>query len=111
MKKLILTFLLGVPLYCLAQQDSVHYKGKAQFCMMHISTRTLSSKINIVADTGQVTGLLSDKRLRDDHGKLLEFNSEIDAVNYLTTQGWELVNTVAVHGDDSPRYLFRRKTN
>ena len=43
-------------------------------------------------DFGQETAnLFSDDRLIDENGELIEFNSMIDALNYMSKLGWEFV--------------------
>ena len=46
-------------------------------------------------------------KLRDENGRLVLFNSAVDALNYLNGYGWELF---AIHGDScDARYVMRRK--
>ena len=52
----------------------------------------LSTKCTVRIDFGQETAnLFSDDRLIDENGELIEFNSMIDALNYMSKLGWEFV--------------------
>ena len=54
--------------------------------------RLLSTKCTVRIDFGQETAnLFSDDRLIDENGELIEFNSMIDALNYMSKLGWEFV--------------------
>lgn len=82
--------------------------------MIVATEKVLSSKINIIVDFGQETHLLDfkDNRLRNEAGKPIAFNSVIDALNYMATQGWEFVNAYALSdgsGGKVLNYVMRRR--
>jgi hypothetical protein len=66
---------------------------------MIVSGKMFSNKINIIIDFGQEDFKWSkDYRLRDEQtGKPKEFNTIIDALNYMGKQGWTLVNAFPVN--------------
>lgn len=66
--------------------------------MVLATSKFLSKKVDITVDFGQEVKLFSfkDQRLKDDAGKVLAFNSVIDALNYMAKQGWEFVNAYAI---------------
>lgn len=112
MKKLLLLLLLCSPLLSIAQTDSVKIKPHEQYCMILATSKFLSSKVNITVDFGQETKLFSfkDNRLKDDEGKIIAFNSVIDALNYMATQGWLFVNAycITVSGQNVYHYVMRK---
>ncbi|HEV7781051.1 MAG TPA: hypothetical protein VGO58_07275 [Chitinophagaceae bacterium] len=84
-----------------------------QYCKLVVTGRMLSSKVVISVDYGEERSLWKDNRLKNDDGKLVKFNSEIDALNYLGKQGWKLVNAypVATTSNSVPiyHYVFRKE--
>ncbi len=57
------------------------------------------TKVKIEIDFGQKvswTGQKSQRTLVDEQGKKMEFNSMMDAVNYLAQYGWTLHSTYAI---------------
>lgn len=95
MKRIILVAFLAVSFSTFAQQkDSTRVE---QYCRLIAQNRLLSNKVNIDIDYGEERKLFSDKRLRDEEtGKLKKFNTVVDALNYMGSQGWILVNAFPV---------------
>ena len=112
MKKLLLfTFFLFMSTLLFAQSPS-----QAQqyiFCDI-VSARSpglLNSKITISVDFGQRTKLLDDNRMRDPRsGQLIIFNSIVDALNFMSAQGWELVQVYVevCESTSSSHYLMKK---
>lgn len=95
MKRMILMAFLAVSLSTFAQQQDT--TRVEQYCRLIAQNRLLSNKVNIDIDFGEVRKLFSDNRLRDEEtGKLKKFNTVVDALNYLGSQGWILVNAFPV---------------
>lgn len=73
----------------------------------------LSSKTTVNIDFGQPAQLLSNKHtvIKDKDGKKVIFNSMIEALNFMTKNGYEFVQAyVMQEGDNSYcHYLMRRK--
>jgi hypothetical protein len=69
-----------------------------------IENEILSRKINIQIDYGQVAKLKNLKVL-DENGNPLQFNSMIDALNYMDEIGYEVVNS----NDKTSSFLLRKK--
>ena len=64
-----------------------------------VGTRKLNTKIKIEVDFGQnvsTKGWKSNKLLVDDNGKEIEFNSMVDAMNYMGELGWKFVQAYAI---------------
>lgn len=69
-------------------------------------------KVALSVDFGQEQGFFDDLRLRDDStGKVLEFNSMIDGINYLASRGWEVFHVQIVPEKESYdiQYFLRKK--
>jgi hypothetical protein len=83
-----------------------------QYCKLVATGRLLSNKVTISIDYGEERSLWKDTRLKNDEGKLVKFNTEIDAINYLGKQGWKLVNAYPIaNANNAPiyHYVFRKE--
>lgn len=71
-----------------------------EYCLILATSKFLSSQVTITIDFGQETGLLTqykDRAVYDEaSGKLKSFNSVIDALNWMNSQGWEFINAYAI---------------
>ncbi|HUR65577.1 MAG TPA: hypothetical protein VMZ03_04435 [Chitinophagaceae bacterium] len=93
MKKIFLLVLVTSSLNLFAQ-DSTKVE---QYCRVIAQNRLLSNKVNIDIDFGDERKLFSDNRMRDEEtGKLKKFNTVVDALNYMGSQGWILVNAFPI---------------
>jgi len=63
------------------------------YAQIRIRPRFLSNKVSIRLDYGQERNFWGgDTRIRDENsGKVKKFNSAVDALNYMSAQGWEFV--------------------
>jgi len=103
MKKLFLAVFLLVSFNSLAQDTT----KVEQYCRLVAFNKLLSNKVNIDVDFGQERKFFSDNRLRDEEtGKVKKFNTVTDALNYLGSQGWMLVNAYPVIEGSSYYYYF-----
>jgi len=94
MKKIIVTavFLIVLSSGSFAQQDTTQVE---QYCRLISFNRMFSNKVNIDVDFGDERKFFSDSRMRDEEtGKLKKFNTVTDALNYMGSQGWKLVNSL-----------------
>ena len=78
------------------------------------TSKLLSNKLTIEIDFGQENKLFSsdkDTRVRDANGKNMIFNSMIDALNFMTKNGYEFVHAYAitVGNQNVYHYLLRKK--
>lgn len=78
------------------------------------TSRLLSNKLTIEIDFGQENKLFSsdkDTRVKDINGKNMVFNSMIDALNFMTKNGYEFVQAYAfaVSNQNVYHYLLRKK--
>ncbi|MDB4922810.1 hypothetical protein [Mucilaginibacter sp.] len=111
MKKYLLILLFSIPFYVSAQNDTARVKPAEQYCMVIATGRMFSTKVTISVDFGQPTKAFSDKRMKDESGVVLDFNSVIDALNYMAGNGWLFVNAYALSEGSSGKvlnYVMRR---
>jgi hypothetical protein len=92
-------------------RDSLNYPTK--FCLLMATGKFLSKEVDISIDYGQDSSLFEDTRIRDKNGKIINFNSVIDALNYMESLGWEFVNAYAitVGNQNVYHYLLKAKDN
>ena len=76
-----------------------------------------SSKLTIEVDTGKAKGfwesLLGDP-LKGEDGKVIAFNSIIDALNHMASKGWMFVNAYAISSDKQGQiyhYVLKKDTS
>ena len=80
------------------------------YCEIIGQTHTLSSRVDVELDFGQSYSFWSsDRRLFDENGKKIVFNSMLDAANYMARRGWELevafpVVSISSGDSGSPEY-------
>lgn len=78
------------------------------------TSKLLSPKLTIEIDFGQVNSYWTNKdtQMLDEKGKKIEFNSMIDALNFMSANGYDFVSSYAVSVSQSQNvyhYLLRRK--
>jgi hypothetical protein len=79
-----------------------------RYCEMVATGRILSSKVTIAVDFGEEAGLFKDRRIKNDEGRAVKFNTLVDAMNYMGSENWKLVNAFPVtnSGNSSSVYHF-----
>ena len=84
-----------------------------EYCMILATGKFLSTKVTISIDFGQERRFFSDNRYKDENGQVQTFNSVIDALNYMNSQGWEFVNAyvITVASQNVYHYVMKRKIN
>ncbi|WP_199879910.1 hypothetical protein [Arundinibacter roseus] len=77
------------------------------------TSRLFSNKATIEIDFGQRNKalVLKDTQVRDSDNKLVEFNSMIDALNFMSANGYEFVQAFAitVNNQNVYHYLMKKK--
>jgi tryptophan synthase beta subunit len=107
-------------MFCCSQaaqaQDSTPtptVKQTEQYCMVMATARPFTTKVTVTLDYGQATKLfgMNDNVVKDEAGKITAFNSVVDALNYMNSQGWEFVNAYAITiaGQNVYHFLMRRR--
>jgi len=77
--------------------DSVSVTKSYVYCEIVGTAGLLSTKVKIDIDYGQEVSFWNqDRRLKDENGKSIKFNSMVDALNYMGTLGWEFVQAYVV---------------
>src|SRR5262245_41245437 len=73
--------------------DSVKYL----YCELVGTQKLLSQKVTIDIDFGEAKNYWKDNRVKDEQsGKVRVFNSMVDALNYMGSDGWEFVQAYVV---------------
>ena len=117
MKKtlLILTMILGViPAFC--QEKPIDSSTtKFNYCEIVVTSDLMKMKIKIEIDFGQQRNYAPDNLYKDPStGKLMVFNSIVDALNYMGKDGWEFVQEYT-EGDRQIgviyHFLLKKMTN
>ena len=89
MKRLLLSAFALLIVFNLSAQNKV-------FCEI-IEQHQLNKKVKIIIDFGQERKKsVNQQTLVDESGNTIQFNSKIDALNYMTTLGWEFVQAYTV---------------
>lgn len=92
MKKLF--FLLWIwPAISLAQTDSTSVKTQQIYCKLQLGNKGFANTI-VKADFGKKSGNLHalEKEFNRLNENLATMDNEIDGVNYMVSQGWEVVS-------------------
>lgn len=96
MKKNLIIGLLSVIIVALASVgfNSVAPKAKQKvYCKIKVSQKGFSNKMDIIPDFGEAKEFFKDPRLRDEEsGKIKAFNSDVDALNYMASEGWKFAD-------------------
>ena len=79
-------------LLCLLASNGLYAQKLEKYCEVVATGRLFSKKVTIEVDFGEERSFFKDTRLRDDDGAVVRFNSLVDALNYMGTQNWHLVN-------------------
>ena len=102
MKKAVLIVLTAICLSVSGFGQTPESSKNYVYCELIGQGKLFSSKIKVQVDFGQETSLWkvgSDRLLKDENGKNIEFNSMVDALNYFSAQGWEFVQAYVVIED------------
>lgn len=116
MKRSILS-IIWILLFVPAIGQNLASKDSAQFtyCEIKGTEKFLSSKLTVEIDFGQFRKYFSDKRYKDPStGKPINFNSMIDALNFMGKDGWNFVQAYAVTEGTTTHvyhYLMRKQTS
>lgn len=92
-------------------RDSLNYPIK--YCLILATGKFLSNEVDIRIDYGQNGSIFEDTRIRDKNGKPINFNSVMDALNYMSNLGWEFVDAYAISTGNQNvyHYLLKAKDN
>lgn len=81
-----------------------------QYALVMGAEIPFSHKVAITIDYGQATARWAPDYLRDEEGRLAKFNSMVDAMNYMASEGWRFVFAYAfsVGNQQVYHYLFTK---
>ena len=105
-KVLILSIVLLSSVVSKAQTDTSKVE---QYCQLIATPRILSNKVTIDIDFGEEKSFWRDNRLKTDEGKIKKFNTIIEAMNYMGSDGWIFINAYPVRFGEMERYHFAFK--
>lgn len=114
----IFTFFACLACTCTLKAQTVNdiplTKIDVEYVQIIGTSRLFSNKLIIDIDFGQENKLFSsdkDTRIKDVNGKNMIFNSMIDALNFMTKNGYEFVQAFAfaVSEKNVYHYLLRKK--
>ncbi len=92
-KSIIILFLIFISIPAWSQDTIPDRKIYYEYCELVGKPKAFSSKIAVSADFGDERGWLSNAKMRDEAtGKIKSFNSMIDALNFMSSYGWEFVH-------------------
>ena len=102
MKKNLLILLLSIAsMQCFAQvtlkqlecNDST--SGYINYCIIEATNAVFTNDVYILIDYGQPQKFIGNsKYIADEEGKKVAFNSFINALNILSSMGWEIKETI-----------------
>jgi hypothetical protein len=84
-----------------------------QYIQIVGTTQLLSNKVTVDIDFGQLNKIFStkDTQVKDENGKLVRFNSMIDALNFFSKNGYKFVNAYALSASDQNVYHYIMEKN
>ena len=98
---LIYTFTFGQT--TVVKSDSTKYI----YCELRCSYKLLSSSVNVVVDFGESTKLFQDARMKDEETEnIKKFNSKVDALNYMASKNWEVIQAYALNVGSLQFYFY-----
>ena len=82
-----------------------------QYCEVVANGTIWSSKIVIDIDYGEAKSIWKNNLVKNEDGSVKKFNSIIDAINYLGSEGWKLVNAfpVTMETRNVYHYVFKKE--
>ena len=80
-----------------------------QYCQVIASPKLLSNKVTIDIDFGEEKSFWRDTRLKTEAGGIKKFNTIIDALNYMGSEGWTFINAFPVRMGETEIYHFAFK--
>ena len=119
MKKVILLGLFVISSFALNAQTVNDIPVKdidVEYLQIVGTSKLFSTKLTIQIDFGQRTRLFSlgkETIVKDEDGKALDFNSMIDALNFMSKNGFEFVTAyvLTLGNQNVYHYLLRNKKN
>lgn len=108
MKPIYLTLIFSIFFFYFASAQNHNKDTTKNYQIVELTNPSLLQGILIRVERNRNSELLSDTRLRDKDGKLLEFNSRTEALNFLDANGWETINSFNTDEFDV-KFVLKRK--
>ena len=84
-----------------------------EFVQIVGTSKLMSNKLTIEIDFGQENKFWSakDTQVKDENGKLMVFNSMIDALNFMSKNGYDFINahTITIGNQNVYHYLLQKR--
>ncbi len=100
-------------LYAQTVNDVLIKDIDVQYIQIVGTSQLLSNKVTIEIDFGQLNKVFSakDTQVKDVDGKLLKFNSMIDALNFFSKNKYKFVNAyaISVNGQNIYHYIMEKE--
>jgi len=110
MKKVMVLAIMSLMFYLNSYSqinDSIKSFG---YCEIVGSGSLFSTKVKIEVDYGQEVSFWNqDRRMKDENGKSVKFNSMVDALNSMGSKGWEFVQAYVVTVSNQNTYHWLLK--
>lgn len=84
------------------------------YCELVGTGKLFSNKVNVVIDYGQERKFFQGGTvIEEEGGGVKDFNSMVDALNYMGSKGWEFVQayTISVSNSNVYHWLLRKNVN
>lgn len=108
MKKILFVLLICTTIFIHAQETP-----KYVYAEIVGTSKFLSKKVSIEIDYGQATGFWESNRMKNEDGSNKDFNSMVDAMNYMGAFGWEFQQAyvVTIGQQNVYHWLMRKEFN
>ena len=115
--KQFLTIVIALFSFSLSFSQTVNDKPISDIDVEYVqivgTAKLFSKKVNIQIDFGQEDKLFStnDTQVKDENGKLMTFNSMIDALNFMSKNGYDFVDayTITISNQNVYHYLLKKR--
>ena len=116
MKKFLIVILLfsSISVYTQTVNDTPVSEIDAEYVRIVGTSKLLSNKVQIELEFGQKVKFFTTGKetfIKDEKGKNIEFNSMVDALNFLGKYGYEFLTAYAININNQNvyHYLMRKK--
>ena len=117
MKKAILIFGLFFLTLSKTFSQTVNDKSIKEIDVEYVqivgTSKLMSTKLSIEIDFGQENKFWTakDTQVKDENGKLMIFNSMIDALNFMSKSGYDFVNAyvITISSQNVYHYLLKKR--
>ncbi len=79
---------------------------KFDYCQIRGESNINGSKVNVTVDFGKDLKWFANTSLKDSPAKDMKFSSMIDALNYMSREGWEIFQAYATTEGSLTGYYF-----